>query len=68
MWKTCFVVAVVPVSVAVSSFAGRSTGSGGVGAYLVTEFFFFVIVRRMGRHKALAHHTSTYFHTRRVSI
>ena len=26
------------------------------------------ILRRMGKNKALAHHTSTYFHTRRVSI
>ena len=31
-------------------------------------FFFFFILRRMGKNKALAHHTSTYFHTRRVSI
>ena len=30
--------------------------------------FFFFILRRMGQNKALAHHTSTYFHTRRVSI
>ena len=30
--------------------------------------FFFLILRRMGENKALAHHTSTYFHTRRVSI
>ena len=39
---------------------------------VVTFFFFFIIIfflilRRMGRNKALAHHTSTYFHTRRVS-
>ena len=27
-------------------------------------FFFFFILRRMGKNKALAHHTSTYFHTR----
>ena len=33
-----------------------------------TFFFFFFILRRMGKNKALAHHTSTYFHTRRVSI
>ena len=33
-----------------------------------TFFFFFYILRRMGKNKALAHHTSTYFHTRRVSI
>ena len=32
------------------------------------SFFFFFILRRMGKNKALAHHTSTYFHTRRVSI
>ena len=31
-------------------------------------FFFFFILRRMGKSKALAHHTSTYFHSRRVSI
>ena len=31
-------------------------------------FFFFFILRRMGKNKALAHHTSTYFHTCRVSI
>ena len=31
-------------------------------------FFFFFILRRMGKNKALAHHTSAYFHTRRVSI
>ena len=30
--------------------------------------FVFFILRRMGKNKALAHHTSTYFHTRRVSI
>ena len=37
---------------------------------VVTEniFFFFFILRRMGKNKALAHHTSTYFHTRRGSI
>ena len=31
-------------------------------------FFFFSILRRIRKNKALAHHTSTYFHTRRVSI
>ena len=31
-------------------------------------FFFFFILRRMGKNKAEACHTSTYFHTRRVSI
>ena len=31
-------------------------------------FLFFFILRRMGKNKALAHHTSTYLHTRRVSI
>ena len=35
---------------------------------LVCVAFFFHILRRMGKNKALAHHTSTYFHTRRVSI
>ena len=34
--------------------------------YVFLVFFF--IQRRMGKNKALAHHTSTYFHTRRVSI
>ena len=37
--------------------------------YKLTFFFFFFILRRMGKNKATkAHHTSTYFHTRRVSI
>ena len=36
--------------------------------YFEIFFFFFFILRRMGKNKALAHHTSTYFHTRRVSI
>ena len=36
------------------------------GFYFI--FIFFFILRRMGKSKALAHHTSTYFHTRRVSI
>ena len=31
-------------------------------------FFLFFILRRTGKNKALAHHTSTYFHTRHVSI
>ena len=31
-------------------------------------FSLFFILRRMGKNKDLAHHTSTYFHTRRVSI
>ena len=31
-------------------------------------FFVFFILRRMGKNKALAHHTPAYFHTRRVSI
>ena len=31
-------------------------------------YLFIFILRRMGINKALAHHTSTYFHTRRVSI
>ena len=33
-----------------------------------TFFFSLFILRRMGKNKALAHHTSTYFHTRRVSF
>ena len=36
--------------------------------YKKNTFFFFFILRRMGKNKALAHHTSAYFHTRRVSI
>ena len=35
---------------------------------LALTLFCFFILRRMGKNKALAHHTSTYFHTRRVSI
>ena len=31
-------------------------------------FLFFYILRRMGKNKALAHHTSTYFHTRPVVL
>ena len=31
-------------------------------------FFFFFFFFILGKNKALAHHTSTYFHTRRVSI
>ena len=31
-------------------------------------FSFFCILPRIGKNKALAHHTSTYFHMRRVSI
>ena len=36
--------------------------------HLPIFFFFFFILRRMGKNKAQAHHTSMYFHTRRVSI
>ena len=32
------------------------------------HFFTFFFLRRMGKNTALAHHTSTYFHTRRASI
>ena len=50
---------------------GRKEGRGGRGVvstwfvHLAVVFFFlsFFILRRMGRNKALAHHTSTYFHT-----
>ena len=34
------------------------------GIYKYGVFFFFFILRRMRKNKALAHHTSTYFHTR----
>ena len=51
------------------------TNGGGNAAYVVRLsllrmifFFFFFILRRMVKNKALAHHTSTYFHTCRVSI
>ena len=37
------------------------------GGFHQLPFFFFILLR-MGKNKALAHHTSTYFHTRRVSI
>ena len=30
--------------------------------------YIYIFLRRMGKKKALAHHTSTYFHTRHVSI
>ena len=33
----------------------------------VCQLFFFLL-RRMGKNTAQAHHASTYFHTRRVSI
>ena len=35
--------------------------------YFYFILFYFFILRRMGKNKALAHHTSTYFYTRRVS-
>ena len=42
------------------------------GVYLfglfIYLFIYFLILRRMGKNKDLAHRTSTYFHTRRVSI
>ena len=33
-----------------------------------SSFYSFFILRRMGKNKALAHHTSTYFHTRFNSV
>ena len=33
-----------------------------VGGVILCFFCFFFILRRMGKNKALAHHTSTYFH------
>ena len=33
-----------------------------------SRLYIYIILRRMGKNKALAHHTSMYFHTRRVSI
>ena len=42
----------------------------GTAVVSVSLFFFsfFFILRRMGKNRALAHHASTFFHTRRVSI
>ena len=36
--------------------------------YMPTYFFFILLSGGWGKKKALAHDTSTYFHTRRVSI
>ena len=36
--------------------------------FILFYFILFFILRRMGKNKALAHHTFTYFHSRRVSI
>ena len=36
--------------------------------YWITDVFFFLILRRMGKNKALAHHTSTYFHITNVPL
>ena len=36
--------------------------------FVSLQFFCFLILRRLGKSKAQTHHTSTYFHTRRVSI
>ena len=38
------------------------------GPVVIIIFFFIIILRRMGKNIALAPHTSTYFHTRRVRI
>ena len=49
----------------------RETSKSAVRIISSSLFFFsfsFFILRRMGKNKALAHHTSAYFHTRRVSI
>ena len=43
-------------------------GLGGIRASDPSVSFAFFFLRRMGEKKALAHHTSTYFCTRRVSI
>ena len=47
---------------------GMTKLTGGVRLVDSCFFFFFIILRRMEKNKALAHHASTYFHTRRVSI
>ena len=52
----------------VDAIIDSATLTGAVIVRLAGVFFVFFILRRMGKSKALAHHTSTYFHTRRVSI
>ena len=51
---------------------GAGSGSSGVvpsdGGVFFFFFFFYPPADRMGKNKALAHHTSTYFHTRRVDV
>ena len=50
---------------------GGSRSTQPLRLLCVCVFFFLIfILRRMGKNKALliAHHISTYFHTRRVSI
>ena len=46
----------------------ENTLSRRVKARKKLVFFFFSIFWRMGQNNAFAHHTSTYFYTRRVSI
>ena len=50
--------------------AAKGTAGVAVVGKMVSKFYLLCllfILRRMGKNKALAHHTSTYFHTRRVS-
>ena len=64
---TCCCAAVLvgaAASVVTASFFINICFSGIPAGRAVHIFFFFFILRRMGKNKALAHHTSTYFHTR----
>ena len=49
-----------------AALVSEETGSAFHTSFFFSCFFF--ILRRMGKNKALAHHTFTYFQTRRVSI
>ena len=52
-----------------SIYAGNIQDKGTAGTAVVTTFslYIFFILRRRGKKKDFAHHTSTYFHTRRVA-
>ena len=51
-----------------ADFVSRDTKAHVFVSYYTAFFFFFFILWRMEKNKAQAHHASTYFHTRRVSI
>ena len=60
-----------PIDLCIHAQRGMLLLRGRVYAVVVLFyllFFFLFILRRMGKNKAQAHHTSTYFRTRRVSI